>query len=115
MAGYADDVTLANLNTCTGRNTEGSDAFFPIELQGGETADITYWQTTYDTSLYVLADCTDTASCITGADMPYLGTPEATGIINNGVTPAIAYIGLDCQAAVGTNACGAYVLGIDIY
>ena len=63
----ANDLDLTSAG-CTGWPTAGADAMHPVTIPAGETLDVELIAFSGDPALYLLADCTDGATCVVGSD-----------------------------------------------
>jgi hypothetical protein len=74
-ADYYNNYSPAN--DCTGYSANGNDQVYYMDLEAGDICDFVYTQLEWDTSLYILTDCSDMNSCVVGADATYGGEPES--------------------------------------
>ncbi|MFB3908619.1 MAG: PPC domain-containing protein [Candidatus Eisenbacteria bacterium] len=62
---YADGYS------CTGYNANDKDVVFILNMNEGDSIDLTYTTPSYDGSMYIITDCADAAhSCVIGEDDP---------------------------------------------
>jgi len=72
----ANDYTTGT-NSCTGYSANGKDVAYRMDLQAGDTVDLSYLQTGFDSSFYIITDCADSGgSCVIGADDTVTGEAE---------------------------------------
>jgi hypothetical protein len=92
-------------NSCTGYTSgaNGLDAVWKINLQAGETFVVTLTNETYDAAIYLLTDCADMNSCVSGGDDPETFSYTATAA-------GWYYLVIDGYAAGG---CGTSLVTID--
>lgn len=70
---------------CTGFSANGRDVAYRLDLVAGDVVDMTYTQLAFDTSFYIVTDCSNPAgTCVVGADATLSGEPE----VINWVVPA---------------------------
>jgi len=95
LAGAASDLDV----TCAGSaGTAGEDIFVPVVLQDGETLDAALAQWAGDGALYLVSDCADASTCVTGQDN---GGVEAITYINGSGAVERLYLVIDSAAASG--------------
>jgi hypothetical protein len=71
-----NDYDLGYDNPCTGWMAMGYDVTYKFTVVAGTVLNVVY-STTADGSFYVMTNCDDPGSCVTGADEnPYAGVPE---------------------------------------
>ncbi len=112
LIAFSNDVNMGAANPCTGFETGGDDAFFPVLLQNGETLDVAYTNWFGDASLYIFSDCALFTSCEAGADATLIGDEERVGYVNTTGAPQLVHVGVDCYDAAQ---CWDYALEMHIY
>jgi hypothetical protein len=63
-------------NDCTGYSANGKDVVYYMDLQEGDYLDMCYNNIDWDSSFYILTDCSDMYSCVAGADDTVWPDPE---------------------------------------
>ncbi len=108
LGGLANDLDPDDVDDCTGWQATGGDAIVPVDVAAGQLLSVALDVPAGDASLYLLTDCADVNTCITGQDDTVSG-PEAIDWINTGGDTTV-YVVLDSYDAEGG---GAFLLDID--
>jgi hypothetical protein len=100
---YSGDLTAYGSDhapdaACTGYRPAGRDAVLPIRLEAGEQILVDYTNRS-DSSVYILADCTDVDSCLVGADETLAGDAERLTLRNTTGALLEATLVLDAYSA----------------
>ena len=89
----------------------GADAYAKVTLQNGQAMVATFDPAGGDAQMYLLADCSNDATCIAGAD-DYTAQAETLSFANSSGGPQTAYLVI---AMYGVNdPAGAYTLNVQI-
>jgi len=94
---------------CTGYSADAQDGIVPIDLEPGQTVDLTYSSEYGDGSLYLLSDCSDESTCLVGVDtVGPPGNDEHLSYTNDTSAAQTVYAVLD-----GYGSASSFVLRVD--
>lgn len=99
LLGAYDDLDPGE-GGCTGFQAAGVDRIVPIDLLDQDLLTVDYQLLANDASVYLLSDCTTTASCLVGADAAGVGEEEALVWFNDSGGDQRVYLVLDAYSTV---------------
>lgn len=88
------------VDTCTPFPAIGPDQVVPIVLQDQDLLSVQYQLVADDASLYLVTDCNDASTCLSGADAASIGETESLVYLNDTGGPLRVYVVLDAFADV---------------
>ena len=94
---FADDLNPGP-SGCTGFDATGAEAFVPLSVEPNQRLTVKYTLLSDNASLYLVTDCQDGASCLTGSDAYTASNAageESLEWVNNGKLPQRVYLVLD--------------------
>ena len=80
--GFTDVIDPISNPACTGWMARGEEGLFHIQLEPLQNLTAEYILLDQDASMYVLEDCSDVQTCVSGADLTYSGDAEFLSYFN---------------------------------
>jgi hypothetical protein len=84
---------------CTGSSLPGPESLIPVELPSMATLDVSVDMAGADVGVYLLLDCNNAFSCVSGSDLSF-SDPEGVSYQNTTNYPQTVYIVVDSKAGL---------------
>jgi hypothetical protein len=93
--GFTDAIDPTTNPSCTGFFARGEEGLFHIQLEPLQNLTAEYILLDDDASIYLLEDCTDVQTCLTGADLTLEGAAEFLSYFNDSDEVVDLYLVVD--------------------